>query len=390
MTVRGKLVLGAWDQRSDQGGVEVRVAADIRLDEFQEYLDAIQGYQSVVERPFYELLHRSWNRLTSMHSMYTNLERVGGQFRVVDRRTTAVGFAGEVTTWLAISRLYLESQRDMISRYFGKESTQLSRYREVTSYVFDANEGYRFLYNLRDYAQHCGAPLGGLTLLAADEGDSRIELYLSRSDLLLANFQWSKHTKKLLEAWPEEILLLPLMTRAMEGFQQIEDEILRILMKRCIALIEVMRHGINRVTSVVEGGHPAVFQLPDEDTSDFLWQSFPNSSDLSKLELALEADDPVAASRSPLQSSGNRSSGQSHAEGQAAAVIGTWLEHGPGNQLTAAINNVLREDQSVTPLVSGLVNICAYLLSMLSQSIGTPPEALLGGFVERLEQGGLS
>jgi hypothetical protein len=71
-------------------------------------------------------------------------------------------------------------------------------------------------------------------------------------------------------------------------------------------------------------------------------------------------------------------------------VIGTWLEHGPGNQLTAAINNVLREDQSVTPLVSGLVNICAYLLSMLSQSIGTPPEALLGGFVERLEQGGLS
>lgn len=386
VTERSRLVLGAWSQRLGERGVGFRVAAEVSADEFQRYQNAIQAYRSVVERPAYELLCRSWDRLTSMRNMYMNLGRLGGQLGLVDKRTVAVGFMGEVTTWLAVSRLYLESQRDMITRHYGKESQQLSRYRQVTRAVFDSNDGYRFLYNLRDYAQHCGPPLGGLTLTAGEDGTTRLELYLSRSDLLLASFQWSKHAKQLLDDWPEEVLLLPLIAEAMEGFQQVEDEVLRTLMERCGALIEVMNDGIDRVTAALSEGHPAISRLPDENSRNLLWQTFPDPSSLSALGLALQEPDPAAAARSPMQTRVDRPLGHLHAESQAAAVVGTWLEHGPGDELVAAINHVVEADQGITPLVSGLVNLCAYLLAMLSQSIGTSAEALLGGFVKQVKQ----
>ena len=69
-----------------------------------------------------------------------------------------------------------------------------------------------------------------------------------------------------------------------------------------------------------------------------------------------------------------------HSEAQAAAVVGVWLECGPGIDLSKAINSAIQQDRGIAPLIAGLVNLNAYLLSMLAMSIGTSSEALLGAF----------
>lgn len=62
-------------------------------------------------------------------------------------------------------------------------------------------------------------------------------------------------------------------------------------------------------------------------------------------------------------------------------MIGVWLEQGPGEHLTNVSNRVLDDDADIDPLISGLVNLSAYLLEMLSISLGSTSEALLGGFL---------
>jgi hypothetical protein len=203
--------------------------------------------------------------------MYTNLERVGGSFRKINQRNVALLFMGEMTNWLASTRLYLESERDFLLDQFGEKSDELGRYRRATSQAFASYPGYRFLYNLRDYAQHCGPPVSGMMISSDPTGKRVIEMYLSRSELLVARFDWSRHAKELLASWPEQISVMPLIEESMAGFRIIEDELLRILLTRCAKATTTMREGMARVAA--SEGHPAVFRLPasgEEDEEDNL------------------------------------------------------------------------------------------------------------------------
>ena len=378
-----RTAIGYWTQAPGQKGFDVHVVTDLTREEFDRYYEATTTYRAVTERGAYQLLLRQWDRLRSMRAMYTNLERVGGSFRAVDTRSLSVLFMGEVTSWLAATRLYLESERDSIARRFGEESEQAARVTAATNRVFDANPAYRFLYNLRDYSQHCGAPLGGLTVASQPDGSRSVDLYLSRSELLLAHFDWSRHAKTLLEEWDEQILLMPLIDEAMRGFREIEDEALAILIERCGDALATLRQGILRAAVATNDGHAAIFQLPNRNgDGEMAWQSFPTGTALDRLQHAIEANTPVSALRQPMVNPlSERPPEARHAEAQAAAVIGAWLEFGPGSDVDETINNVLSEDGDVSPLVAGLVNLSAYLLSMLSISLGTTPQAMLGGFV---------
>jgi hypothetical protein len=75
--------------------------------------------------------------------------------------------------------------------------------------------------------------------------------------------------------------------------------------------------------------------------------------------------------------------GQRQANARAAAVIATWLEHGGGEEYTKSVNRVIQADRGIVPLVSGLTNLCVILIKMLGLALGSPPQELLGSFVER-------
>jgi hypothetical protein len=374
--------LGVWRQQPGQKGFDVEVVANISADEFRRYVDAVATYRSLSERNTFQILNRNHSRLVSMLAMYTNLERVGGVFRTVNKRNVVLLFMGEFTNWLASTRLYLESERDFIVDQFGEESEELQTYRRATSQAFDAYAGYRFLYNLRDYAQHCGPPVSGMTVSRSSTGGTQIDMYLSRSDLLVARFAWSRHAKALLTSWPEQILVMPLVEEAMAGFRQIEDAVLGILLRRCAAATTTMRQGIEQVGSIE--GHPAVFQLPEADKEDgFAWQTLPELSTLNAIDRAVATGDPLASLRKTPEPEEQWSPLQQHANAKAAAVVAAWLEHGGGAEFADCVNRILKEDNNITPLVSGLTNLSVLLIKMLGEALGSPPQDLLGGFVNQ-------
>lgn len=200
----------------------------------------------------------------------------------------------------------------------------------------------------------------------------------------MAHFEWSSHATVLLSNWPEKILVMPLVEEATRGYRMIENEVLAILLEECRSAIPVMREAIDRVQPA-EGEHPAIFHTEprDDEQLEFGLGTFPASSDLDRLDDALATADPLAALRPASQSQVPTTDAPTrHANAQAAAVVAAWIEHGGGPELNEAIASVVEEDGDPAPLVSGLINLCAYYAAMTSQLVGSTPQSLLGSVVD--------
>lgn len=56
-------------------------------------------------------------------------------------------------------RTYIDHLETFISREFGKDSQEMNDWIILKSKIYDDNFTYRFIYKLRNYAQHCGLPI---------------------------------------------------------------------------------------------------------------------------------------------------------------------------------------------------------------------------------------
>lgn len=316
--------LGYWKQKPGQSGMEVHGVRELTEVEFDSYLAAIATYRALTERTTYQLLLRHRHALAATLDAYTNVERIGGTFRRADPLRLGVTVIDELTCWLAVGRLYLVSTEHFIRERFGDPSNQLQRFQAATHESFDRYSGYRFMYNLRDYAQHCGVPLSGMTVSRGDGRVRALELYLNRSELLVAPFDWSSHAKKLLVEFPEQIAVMPMLSEAMTGYAAIEDQVLRILIEASASAVPQMREAIQVVGTAEGEQHPALYRFEDRDDGvagiHISSQSFPDPSELDALEAAVASPDPLSSLRRLSAPPAPRTSKSTHANQQAAGV----------------------------------------------------------------------
>jgi hypothetical protein len=130
-------------------------------------------------------------------------------------------------------------------------------------------------------------------------------------------------------------------------------------------------------------GHPAVFRLPASDEQDdinnFTWRTFPGLSALDAIERASVNADPLTGLGRVSTQQTIVSPAQRYANSRAAAVIATALEADDGGaEFDELVNRIIREDDDITPLISGLTNLSKVLIYMLSQTLGSTPQELLG------------
>ncbi|MGK5692819.1 hypothetical protein ACSNOJ_07850 [Streptomyces sp. URMC 128] len=367
---------GVWKQEPGQPGMDVRIVHEMSEDEFDRHVDAISVYEALIERGAFSLILRNYSNLRAMVDTFANVERYAGEFRQADREVVKGALMAELTNWLAATRLYLENERDFILREFGKTSEEMSDYKTATSSAFDGHEGYRFLYNLRDYTQHCGIPPGRMHV-SGTRPDRNVVVALERSRLLMARFNWSSHAKALLETWPEQISLMPLLDDAMEGYASIEEQMLRIIIRRCVVvsplLLDTLRSGD------IGDGNPAVFRISGEGGGDqpidFSIRAMPSAFALEKVMSASGNADPLDSLRVQESSLPPRmpTSGK-----RASAVLSSFFVGGGSQAASETVNRILQEDGEIGPLISDLINISTVLTSMLSQIMGASPHALLG------------
>ena len=131
--------------------------------------------------------------------------------------------------FLSSMRTYVDHAEARLKRTHGVNSPQTSLFLKTTASEFDTCFGYRFMYRLRNYTQHCGMPLGlisgGSTLptpRSDQQPEHRIDFYFLR-DELLQNFDgWGKIVTPELKAMPERFPLSAYVTDTKECLKRIE------------------------------------------------------------------------------------------------------------------------------------------------------------------------
>jgi hypothetical protein len=78
-----------------------------------------------------------------------------------DKELVALFFEAnrKLLNFLSAARTFLDHTEAHLKRLYGDGSEEAQRFLTATSEAYDRTFAYRFLYKLRNYAQHCGLPL---------------------------------------------------------------------------------------------------------------------------------------------------------------------------------------------------------------------------------------
>lgn len=111
---------------------------------------------------------------------------------------------------LSSVRMYLDHTELIINRRYGDASPRFTNFKRACSDAYDGQFSYRFLYKLRNYAQHLGLPLSVFSISSREHPERLGEPYHELSfglnrDLALSDFDWGKQLSEELRLQPEII-----------------------------------------------------------------------------------------------------------------------------------------------------------------------------------------
>jgi hypothetical protein len=130
--------------------------------------------------------------------------------------------------YLSSCRTFVDHTETCLKRRHGANSERLSTFKSAASAAFDSSFSYRFLSQLRNYVQHCGMPVGKMSVhIDFDEErktpvSQHLELLFSR-DALVNNYdRWHRMVGPELEAMPEYFPIRPHVEKMMVGLDGIQ------------------------------------------------------------------------------------------------------------------------------------------------------------------------
>ncbi|OGO05442.1 MAG: hypothetical protein A2Y73_04440 [Chloroflexi bacterium RBG_13_56_8] len=151
-----------------------------------------------------------------------------------------------ILNFLSSVRTFLDHSEAGLKRRYGAASKEINQFKNAASWFYDNVFSYRFLYQVRNYAQHYALPLGRIEErqrgdLATGKVISEVALYFSRDDLFENNFAWKKPLAEELPTLPSLIEIGPNMEEMMKCLDQLD-----------VLLIEFELPALNEAVDILE------------------------------------------------------------------------------------------------------------------------------------------
>jgi hypothetical protein len=375
---------------------EWKMLVPISESEYKAIRSALVAIARLEPAFHYGLIERNYQDLQARHQFVTIVVSLGRQFADPARRTQlGESLSTSIVNWLTAMHLFLDHEETALKRRYGKESVQVKAFKAATNTAFDADDpGYRFGYKFRNYVLHCGPPLTHLDLVRLDGSNPRAKQSVRQSlkrDELLANFDgWGAVVTKDLQSFPESFEVLPLIASAMKGIRDVQRACAEIALDDAVAKSAPLVGALERIESTGAEGHPAVFRYR-RDTPTHMeisprlispeavrtLQSVA-SGDTDRDSLWATPEDPELL---PLDPETIRK--QFHRGSRGVQALATWMSEGGGTpKFSATVNNIVAEDRSIEPLITGLINVSGLLANVAAGAIGTSPEGVVGGLLD--------
>jgi len=251
--------------------------------EYQEYREACKALARVKNFSFHLLV--VWGNYQHYHTLLSE---------AIEARTKDDHF--NVSLWdLNINRaflnflssvtMYLNATHVSLKRYYGESSEAVTKFEQIRQQCYSTHFAYRFLYQLRNYAQHYGLPLDNITWdakrkpIRTEPWHYTLLVGINRDALLATGFNWKKLAKEIAAQPPiieinQQIVVLihcleqinQFVTR--EAFSHLNDS--AILVDRLLKVIDYIPGRT--------GGFPITLELQiiDEDSNKIVFDNLQN------------------------------------------------------------------------------------------------------------------
>lgn len=232
-------------------GREPVLFQEIGQSEFDEAVTDALVITLFVHRHHYELV-RSNYQAWLQNAEEARAHGLTDDATVADTRNRELKIA--LVNWLLGFRAFLDHLQTHLSELFGKDSREMQSFKALTSRLFDSHFGYRFLYRLRNFTQHCGFPP---VWVRVDPNEAQNAFVgLERAPLLERSDVWGSIVGSELEAQQRLFPVEPLVEETMMCVDEINDAV-RVLEKPRFEAAAVRMRSMKEAAEG-HGGLPAV------------------------------------------------------------------------------------------------------------------------------------
>ena len=132
---------------------------------------------------------------------------------------------------LSTIRTFLDYAKYNLERRYGKDSNSVSMFKDATHREYSKYFSYRFIYNLRNCAQHCVLPLG-INLVSSEiepysgNIENSLKLNLDRDSLLNSGYDWRKLRTEI-KNLPAQFEIKPYLSEMDKCLDRIQSTILK-------------------------------------------------------------------------------------------------------------------------------------------------------------------
>lgn len=172
--------------------------------ELTDYSKVIFNVQPIVTA--FEIVKNNYEEIDSSAASYKNSVenlKMPNPKAIVESLDSGVILTQRVSNLLSSASSFLTNAEISLEKDFGKSSNELAMWNNYRRNLHKESFSYRFMYELRNYAQHYGLPMSGFNISITDmlESSTSIDLtmYVSRDSLLKNNFNWKKLRKEIEE-----------------------------------------------------------------------------------------------------------------------------------------------------------------------------------------------
>lgn len=250
----------------DEGGREFRAIRELTAPESERYPGACQRLHEFHRTQ--DLIHLIAANSEEFRTAVDQLvQRAHSERRSAYRQDSAESrnLQRLVVNYLTATRLYLDHRQTFLTRRYGESSAVLAAFNATRRDIHEAHPEYRFLYELRNYVQHCGMPLQVVRVtqrLIPGDNSEAVHADVSigfHRDMLLSEYGEWRHARSFIESQPPEFPALPIIERCTALFVSIERAVVTTLMpdvwadaKQIVSLLREVtdEHGYGQVAEL--------------------------------------------------------------------------------------------------------------------------------------------
>ncbi|MFI6783889.1 hypothetical protein [Micromonospora sp. NPDC050276] len=368
-----------------------RFDVELSAAEYEEARQAVESILRLGGQEIFKLVARNYEEIESLNAYYLRLFGLPRERGRIEPREAAIGFMNACVNWLNVVRLFLDHEETWLKRTFGENSNYFTDFKSACSQAFDSSIAYRFLYKLRNYTTHCGLPISSVNLdpPGAEERAAglhqRISFRLNRDDLL-RDFNWGAKVRDDLATMDPAFELLPLIGEAMPHLDAILQATFANKVRECLRTLPGIRSHLSRMTA--RAGQPCLLRLTPNDLGGYEISPMMLPMDaIARLETVDLSGDVLAPFRRtgefvrpgpPTVSPESR-----YRMKRGSLVLSAHLhEGGPSPAFFETVNQLIREDGDIEPVLTGTINLGITILHLAAMATNTTPQSILASFGE--------